>query len=671
MKSRFLKSETFAALITIVLLTIITHGLRLATLGYYRDDWYLIWNGHTRGFESIALIFQGDRPFMGIVYAWEYLFLGDNPLNWHIYAFVLKLSGVLAFFWLLRMIWPKRILATTAGVLLFTVYPGFLQQPNANTFQNHLFGYFIGILSIALTIKAIQTSGRWKVISLNAIAILFQLIYLNIYEYMIGLEGVRFILIWYITFRDSDAPFWTNFKIVLKRGLIFIPALAGVLYWRVFIFESNRNAMNMDSLLSSYASSGLRGWFYRITDFLVDTFESIVAAWTVPLYGFLQEVTYQEIGIAFLTAMLASSLFFVYYLIHKRQNLFCEDPETAKKSSAFIWIGLLATFSTILPIILAGRTIYFSSQFDRYTLQATIGISLFLIGLIFYGVRLKLRVYVLLFLVVLGVATHSLNITFHQELWHLQKELWWQLSWRAPDIKDDTVLMAVLPPKYRLAESYEIWGPSNLIYRPESNTVKIPAEVLNSDTAYNILRGTSDERSQRGGELIRDFDNVLILTMPTAQNCVNAIDGSKYELSQAEDLLVAQIAPHSQIDRIDTESSFHVPLSSVFGTEPDHTWCYYYQKMSLARQIGDWQEVARIADEGLDGGYKPLDLSEWMPVFEGYANVGRTKDARQIASILRSDKNLQFSICSQLENWSEYPVDYNYEFIYGELCLKK
>ena len=57
-------------------------------------------------------------------------------------------------------------------------------------------------------------------------------------------------------------------------------------------------------------------------------------------------------------------------------------------------------------------------------------------------------------------------------------------------------------------------------------------------------------------------------------------------------------------------------------------------------------------------------------VYEGYANTYRKKDARHISRILRSDKDLQHSICSQLLEWSEIPTDFNYDLIYGELCLK-
>jgi hypothetical protein len=671
MKIRLFHSETTIAIITIILLTIITHGLRLIDLGFYRDDWYLLWNGYTQGFQSIGPIFQGDRPFMGIIYSWVYRFLGNEALAWHLYALVLKLGGALAFFWLLRMIWPTRTFETAAATLLFVIYPGFLQQPNANTFQNHLFGYLFAILSIAFTIRAIQASRVWKSILLYGFAVIFQVVYINIYEYMIGLEGVRILLLWYVTSRDLRGTYHDKTKIFLKRWIIFAPAIIGVVYWRVFVFESSRQAMNMGSLLSTYSSTKLKSLYYVLVDFSVDLIDAIIAAWIVPLYGFLRESTYRDIGISVLYAMVAVGLFLLYYLYLRRRNLLIENQEYSKKYAIYIWVGLVATIVTILPVVFAGRNIYFANQFDRYTLQVTIGISLLLVGIVFYSLRERLRIYLLVLLIGFGVATHYHNIAFYQEFWNLQRELWWQLSWRAPDIVDDTVLVAMLPRGYLLAESYEIWGPANIIYRPDEENVKIPAEVLNRSTAQAIIRGADDEREQRGASIIRDFKKVLVISMPTPQSCMNAIDGKKYELSQSEDLLVIQVAPYSKIDRIDNDATTHYPPVSIFGAEPDHTWCYYYQNISLARQRNDWDEVAQLADEALDLGYKPLDLYEWMPVLEGYANTNRNKDARHISRIIQSDKNLQHNICAQLQDLQEIPPNYNYDLIYGELCLKK
>jgi hypothetical protein len=487
---------------------------------------------------------------------------------------------------------------------------------------------------------------------------------------MIGLEGVRLLFIGYFASLSND-PFGDKVKSVIKRWMIYIPGIIGIIYWRIFVFESTRQAMNVGTIFASYSGSKLRGLLYTLINFSTDMVEALFAAWFVPLYGFFRSATYWHIGMSLFYALIAVAFVAFYYWVVKKRNLIPEKQDSTDDSKMIILIGLITTMVTILPMVLAGRNIYFSNQFDRYTLQATIGIALFMVGLIVYSIRPNLVVFVLFFLVGLGVATHYHNGIYHQEFWQIQQELWWQISWRAPDIADDTVLILMLPADYRLAESYETWGPANIIYRPESEDLKIQAEVLSQGTAQKILRGADDEREQRGAQIVRDFKKVLIASMPTTLSCVNVIDGRKYELSTNENPLVVQVAPYSQIDFVDPYANPSEPPISIFGTEPDHDWCYYYQKISLARQESDWNRVAALADQAFDKDLKPLDLYEWMPVYEGYANTDQLKKARQISKILQSDKDLQFQLCTQLEDQIAFPDDYNSEYIYGELCLKK
>ena len=32
----------------------------------------------------------------------------------------------------------------------------------------------------------------------------------------------------------------------------------------------------------------------------------------------------------------------------------------------------------------------------------------------------------------------------------------------------------------------------------------------------------------------------------------------------------------------------------MFGSEPPHLWCYYFEKADLARQLQDWQSVLQL-----------------------------------------------------------------------------
>ena len=89
------------------------------------------------------------------------------------------------------------------------------------------------------------------------------------------------------------------------------------------------------------------------------------------------------------------------------------------------------------------------------------------------------------------------------------------------------------------------------------------------------------------------------------------------------------------------------PAKIIFGNEPEHGWCYYYQLASLARQKGDWQEVVRLGNEAAQSGLQPTDVSEWMPFYEGYANLSMFDEANNIAAEFRMNPNFINSYCTQ------------------------
>jgi len=65
--------------------------------------------------------------------------------------------------------------------------------------------------------------------------------------------------------------------------------------------------------------------------------------------------------------------------------------------------------------------------------------------------------------------------------------MWWQMTWRAPDIKADTLVMASISGGYNPQQDYEIWGPLNLIYNP--NPAKVPAIQAHNYLCHLYLSG--------------------------------------------------------------------------------------------------------------------------------------------------------------------------------------
>ena len=69
--------ETALALGLIVVVTLLTYGILIPQLGFYRDDWYLLSTAQSQGPAGIIALFQIDRPLVGYLYAVAYRLLGN------------------------------------------------------------------------------------------------------------------------------------------------------------------------------------------------------------------------------------------------------------------------------------------------------------------------------------------------------------------------------------------------------------------------------------------------------------------------------------------------------------------------------------------------------------------------------------------------------------------
>jgi len=226
---------------------------------------------------------------------------------------------------------------------------------------------------------------------------------------------------------------------------------------------------------------------------------------------------------------------------------------------------------------------------------------------------------------------------------------------------------------YNPQQDYEVWGPINLIYNPEpAETPAIQAEVLNETTAYDVIRGDVLNNFVRDIKLHRDFNNALVMSMSPLSSCLHVIDGRLPVYSETESQLVRQVGEYSHIDRVIPTGTAPTPPASIFGTEPAHGWCYYYQKASLARQKGDWAEIGRLYDQVHELGLETNDKSEMIPFLEGLVNLGRYEDARTLFhKQIKGNGEMRFTVCTSLaEHNPDYPPDFGYDYanIYEILC---
>jgi hypothetical protein len=666
------KNETSIAILLILLTTVITYGVSISKLGYYHDDWFVLWSGQVRGAESIIPLFSTDRPFMGAIYSFVYRLLGDTIINWHLYALLWRFLGGLAFFWILRLIWPDQKYITTLMTVLFIIYPGFLSQPNANTKQNHLYGFGTALLSIALMLQSIKTNKPgWKIVC-SLLSILLTANYLFIYEYMIGLEGTRLILLGYSLFQDGFKEFRALAREILKRIWPYWIVTGGFLYWRLFIFEGARNATDVPQLAESYLGN-FRYMFIRLVlETAKDFLDASIFAWFVGPYQLFSVALYSDLAYALLIAGIVILLVLIYTRLFKKLwGTEYNESDTYRLIKDFIWIGALAIIFAIAPVILSGRQLDLYDSYKSYGLHPIGGVVLFVVGVVLMF-QPSFRRLILIALIGLSVLAQILNADYWAQYWKVQREMWWQLTWRAPDIQTDTLVMAYVSQGFNPQQDYEIWGPINLIYNPgPAKAPAIQAEVLNTETSYSILKKEILNNHVRDIKLHRDFNNLLLLSVPSSASCLHVIDGMLPVDSASDSLLVQKVGAYSHVDQIIPSGPSPVPPISIFGAEPTHGWCYYYQRASLARQSGNWEEISKLYDQVLELNLETDDKSEVIPFFEGLVNQGRYDDARSLyRTQIKGQNEMRFPLCTFLSNDPGYPPEfgYDYEKIYEILC---
>jgi hypothetical protein len=410
---------------------------------------------------------------------------------------------------------------------------------------------------------------------------------------------------------------------------------------------------------------------YGLVGFLLETAKDLVEtpifAWVVPFQQYSTQLPYKELGIAVglgLVVVLAGA---GYYLFARKQ---VEVQDEDKSPRDFLFLGALIVFITTLPITASGRNAHFWG-WDRYTYQSVLGVALFMAGLIFYVFRGRMRWVLLTALIVSGVVTQFGSASYYRDFWKVEREVWWQLSWRAPQIEDGTTLVVSLPGGFGLAEEYEAWAPANLVYQP-GGPLRIPGQVMFDDIWIDLLQQTQEKRLVRGTFTIpRDYGKVVILSQSLPGTCLHVLDGRRFDQAVTEARPdVRFIAKYSNVDLINVSGPQAVPPAEIFGIEPSRSWCYFYQKMDLARQTGDWQKAVDLANEADKLEVSPADVTEWMPLLEAYVYLGDIENAKQVAQLIRDDKYSFNKMCSQYETLKDQPAEYDRVSVYETLCKK-
>lgn len=616
-----------------ILLLVVVSGLAylplLGKLGYYNDDWYLMYAASAYGPDTFVDIFSVDRPGRTLVMVPAYQLFGDNPLYYNISAYLFRVAGAFALYSLLNVLWPGKRTSTTFMALLFLIYPAFLSQPNAIDYQSHMVGLAAAVFSILLTIQAVVAENRVLRWTLHSLSIPLGWFYLSQMEWYIGFEVFRWGCIFLLSARIDGTLIqkaWRSIQWGIPSLLIPIFFLT----WRLFFFESQRGATDTDvqfELVRLYPIQTIFHWLVQVAQDLLDV---LVSAWVIPLDQLKGQIQRWGGVLAFSTGALSLLLL---------NRMRAHENDDGHSNSRFLHdallIGFVSAAAGLLPVAMANRDVGFPF-FSRYSLVSSVGASIFLTALLSHVHGRLLRGALTAAMLVIAMLTHHANAVSHVQKTSVLQNFWWQVSWRVPQLQPRATLIASYP-SVVIEEDYFVWGPANLIYYPEPQNVEniqpvLFASVLNKDAVTNVLaRGRQKFDNRKNIITYPNYRNILVLSQPSAASCVHVIDGLQAEFSPFEADSIRVIGPYSEIEHVLAEEAPHVPPALVFGPEPEHGWCYYYQKADLARQRGDWEEVLRLGEEAFGKKLAPKDDIEWMPFLQAYASTG---DIESLAKLL-------------------------------------
>lgn len=622
-----------------LLLTIIaalTYLPEVARFTFNRDDWFYLYDGLVYGPQAFVGLFENLRPMRGPFFASLFSLFGINPLPYHILLFVWRVLGGFGMAWLIRLLWPRQSRVGFWGAVLFVIYPGFLWWVSGFEYQPMILSVTAQVFSFAFTLKAVTSPSLPTRTVWTVAAIASSILALGMVEYAIGIEVLRYFCVVVVTQRDEIRitlrRLWKSFLLTLPS---FIGAL-GFLVWRQFFFENVRKAADVGLQLTRLAEAPLTilSWLLR---FLQSAADILLMAWTVPTRERFFNGELKDMLIALALIGTASLLFF--WFIHRKEE---DGGETNRWQIEAIIIGVLGVAGSLLPILVANRYVDFN-RFSHYALPGSIGAILFVVGMIgLVSNRIARNVILSLLVLSSGLAHRALSVGAAREA-EVINAFWWQVAWRAPDIQPGTTLV-VSYPGVRYQESSDlVWGPANFIYYPDAQD-KLPVQVpltaarMEGDLMLNVRTQAQSTQVYILINAMRfDFGQLLAISQPRG-SCVHVQDNRWPMLAPSDDGTMGEIAAHSDVTNVIPGEGMQQPQTIVFGEEPPHGWCYYYQRADLARQTGDWKQVSALEAEAKRMEFAPSDPLEWTPFLQARAVQN---DAAGIQRIMAELKSMQ------------------------------
>jgi hypothetical protein len=239
--------------------------------------------------------------------------------------------------------------------------------------------------------------------------------------------------------------------------------------------------------------------------------------------------------------------------------------------------------------------------------------------------------------VLLGVAAgyHFRLAADYRWYWERQARFFWQYSWRVPKLEENTAILAEGAQLPRLSD-YAMSLALTTLTSPPSQEDRKPYWFFELDRNFTYDLKALIANFKIDGRLSNLYfeghgqDSIVI--MYQEGQCLWLLDESD-KLNAAIPALTLKALPVSHPGRVIPDAGPDTAiLEAIFGPEPEHDWCYYYEKAGLAYHQNRWKQVTDYYEQATDLGYKTKIGFELKPFVIAYAKLGQWDKARDLTA---------------------------------------
>lgn len=644
----------------LLLITLITYAPLIRQLGFYWDDWPMLWFELTQGPQGFLQAFTIDRPFLGYFYYLTAILFGSDPLVWQIVTVLSRWLVAWAFWWLLKQLWPGNRYIAIGGAILLTTYSGFKQMPIAYVWGNALILLFLYVLSYGLMLKAIShaENGKAGKYWLFTIIGVFCYTYCTLCtEYYTGLDLTRGIIIWifllrYLSFQQ--VPFWGKVKKTAFYWLPYLAVFVAFMFWRVFIFQFPSYQPVLMTNLKNNPLNAVLGLFERIVQ---DFYTATWGAWTEFFRFPSSETTRAVSDRLFWLIVLAGFVLIAGYLctLHRRQK---SAPLAAGNAEKWINQALLLSAAAVifsgLPYVVTSLSPGLEFPYDRWLIVYMFGSVILLPALIAWFTKSPAkRILLISLFAAMAMGGNLLNANTFRRDWNNQQDFVDQLLTRIPDFQAPMYLLSDTNP-LKFETDNSLTGMVNLALAPE-----LTSELLEVSVGFYSTRFKDGiERLESSKPFYQGFRSAMfgaeskdvVVYYYNPPGCLRILDPNQHAVlpifpEEYYDLI--SLSHPGKINSGERDAAFI--QTAVFKSIPEDSWCRNFQKADLARQFEDWQTIAAIGDETLPR-FSAGEASEYIPFIEAYGNLRRWQDMTLLVDKVHAmNHELDFVLCPILQ----------------------